>query len=95
MMEIIKWGTFIFFAVFIIVGIFFAYFLVPETARLTLEDMDILFSTRGSARHKRRAVDAMLQHRRQNDELHVVVKVENPAKSQLELTSKHVEDSRL
>ncbi|KAJ9427781.1 hypothetical protein FOXG_04622 [Fusarium oxysporum f. sp. lycopersici 4287] len=95
MMENIKWGTFIFFAAFIVVGIFFAYFLVPETARLTLEDMDILFSTKGSARHKRRAVDAILQNRQQNDEFHDDFMVEDPAKSQLEPTSKHVEESRL
>ncbi|EXK43537.1 hypothetical protein FOMG_02482 [Fusarium oxysporum f. sp. melonis 26406] len=95
MMENIKWGTFIFFAAFIVVGIFFAYFLVPETARLTLEDMDILFSTKGSARHKRRAVDAILQNRQQNDEFHDDFMVEDPAKSQLEQTSKHVEESRL
>uniref|UniRef100_A0A0D2XKZ8 Quinate transporter n=1 Tax=Fusarium oxysporum (strain Fo5176) TaxID=660025 RepID=A0A0D2XKZ8_FUSOF len=80
---------------FIVVGIFFAYFLVPETARLTLEDMDILFSTKGSARHKRRAVDAILQNRQQNDEFHDDFMVEDPAKSQLEPTSKHVEESRL
>ncbi|KAG5782214.1 hypothetical protein H9Q73_004142 [Fusarium xylarioides] len=95
MMKNIKWGTFIFFAAFIVVGIFFAYFLVPETARLTLEDMDILFSTKGSARHKRRAVDAILQNRQQNDEFHDDFKVEDPAKSHLEPTSKHVEESRL
>ncbi|KAK2685262.1 hypothetical protein QWA68_015642 [Fusarium oxysporum] len=95
MMENIKWGTFIFFAAFIVVGIFFAFFLVPETARLTLEDMDILFSTKGSARHKRRAVDAILQNRQQNDERHDDFKVEEPTKSQLEPTSNHVEESRL
>ncbi|ENH66730.1 Quinate permease [Fusarium oxysporum f. sp. cubense race 1] len=95
MMEKFKWGTFIFFAAFIVVGIIFAYFLVPETARLTLEDMDILFSTKGSARHKRRAVDAILQHRRQNDDLYDDLKVKDLAKLQLEPTSKHVEESRL
>ncbi|KAL7765089.1 hypothetical protein ACKLNR_003005 [Fusarium oxysporum f. sp. zingiberi] len=95
MMEKIKWGTFIFFSAFIVVGIIFAYFLVPETARLTLEDMDILFLTKGSARHKRRAVDAILQHRRQNDDLYDDLKVKDLAKLQLEPTSKHVEESRL
>ncbi|KAM5517500.1 MFS quinate transporter [Fusarium oxysporum f. sp. phaseoli] len=95
MMENIKWGTFIFFAAFIVVGIFFAYFFVPETARLTLEDMDILFSTKGSARHKRRVVDAILQNRQQNDDFHDDFKVKDPVKSHLEPTSKHVEESRL
>lgn len=59
MMVDLKWGTFIFFAAFVFVGFFFAYFLVPETSGLTLEEMDILFSQSGSARQKRRKLDAM------------------------------------
>lgn len=45
MIENIKYGTYIFFAAFCFLAAIFAYFLVPETANKTLEELDILFST--------------------------------------------------
>ncbi|KAI1335313.1 general substrate transporter [Xylariaceae sp. FL0016] len=42
MIEDIKYGTFIFFGVCIVVSFIFAYFLVPETKGVALEDMDLM-----------------------------------------------------
>lgn len=42
MMNSIKYGTFLFFGTCTVVAFFFAYFFVPETKGVPLEDMDIL-----------------------------------------------------
>lgn len=39
------WGTYIFFAVFLFVGIFWVWFALPETKGATLEDMDRVFKS--------------------------------------------------
>lgn len=64
-MERIQWGTFLFFAGFVVVGFVFAYFFIPETSGLTLEEMDILFAQGGSARQKRRGLEYALQSSRE------------------------------
>ncbi|KAI0100996.1 general substrate transporter [Nemania sp. FL0031] len=43
MLQKIGWGTYIFFAAFCILAAIFSYFLVPETAGATLEDIGRLF----------------------------------------------------
>ncbi|KAI4183167.1 MAG: hypothetical protein L6R41_005554 [Letrouitia leprolyta] len=50
MLEGIKYGTFIFFGLMTFGGAAFLWSYVPETARLTLEEMDILFGSEGVAR---------------------------------------------
>lgn len=49
MIEGIRWGTFVIFGVLITMGAAFIWFYVPETKRLTLEEMDILFGSSGVA----------------------------------------------
>ncbi|CAG9990367.1 unnamed protein product [Clonostachys byssicola] len=68
MMEGIQWGTFIFFASSIVLGIIFSYFFIPETEGVSLEEMDILFSAPGSARQKRKAVEEVIAERREEAE---------------------------
>ena len=45
----ISWGTFLIFGILIITGAAFIWFYVPETSRLTLEEMDIVFGSSGVA----------------------------------------------
>ncbi|KAH8696062.1 putative MFS sugar transporter [Talaromyces proteolyticus] len=49
MITHLKYGTFIFFGVMIILGAGFVYFFVPETKQLTLEEMDVIFGSQGFA----------------------------------------------
>ena len=49
MLETMKWGTFLFFGIIIIIGAGFVWFFVPETKGLTLEEMDVLFGSAGVA----------------------------------------------
>lgn len=44
MLDNLKWGTYVFFAVFCIIAVGFTYFFVPETKGKSLEDMDIAFN---------------------------------------------------
>ncbi|KAL8957243.1 MAG: hypothetical protein Q9193_005434 [Seirophora villosa] len=50
MLEHITYGTFIFFGMMTFSGAVFLWFYVPETKRLTLEEMDIVFGSMGVAR---------------------------------------------
>ncbi|CAK7207387.1 hypothetical protein SEUCBS139899_010197 [Sporothrix eucalyptigena] len=43
MVNTIKYGTYLFYAAWIVVGFAFTYFLVPETKGVSLEDMGLLF----------------------------------------------------
>mgnify|MGYP005988717257 CR=1 FL=1 len=43
MLDNLKWGTYLFFAVFCVIAVAFTYFFVPETKGKSLEDMDIAF----------------------------------------------------
>ena len=49
MLESLKYGTFIFFGLMTFSGGLFVWFYVPETKRLTLEEMDTLFGSTGVA----------------------------------------------
>jgi len=50
MLENITYGTFIFFGMVITLGGVFIWFFVPETSRLTLEEMDNVFGSTGLAK---------------------------------------------
>ncbi|KAL1963007.1 hypothetical protein VTN77DRAFT_8755 [Rasamsonia byssochlamydoides] len=45
----LKYGTFIFFGLFTLLGAVFIFFFVPETKQLTLEEMDVIFGSVGVA----------------------------------------------
>ena len=42
-------GTYIFFGIFTFIGAGFIWYVVPETSRLTLEEMDLIFGSAGVA----------------------------------------------
>lgn len=46
MLEAWAWGTYIFFSVFLAVGIVWVHFQLPETKGATLEEMDRVFKSR-------------------------------------------------
>lgn len=64
MVANITYGTFLFFGSSLVVAMVVVYFLLPETKGLALEDMDILFSTKGSAPLKRRQADNIITSQR-------------------------------
>ncbi|SPO06149.1 related to quinate transport protein [Cephalotrichum gorgonifer] len=49
MLQKITYGTYILFGVLTVLGAGFIWFVVPETKRLTLEEMDIIFGSEGAA----------------------------------------------
>ncbi|KAI9815950.1 MAG: hypothetical protein M1827_001942 [Pycnora praestabilis] len=49
MLTHMKYGTYIFFGLFTFMGAAFIWFFVPETKRLTLEEMDVVFGSQGTA----------------------------------------------
>ncbi|KAL3481200.1 general substrate transporter [Aspergillus californicus] len=49
MLEDIRYGTYIFFGLITSLGAVFVYFLVPETKQLSLEEMDTIFGSQGTA----------------------------------------------
>lgn len=65
MIEDIEYGVFLFFGTSVVCGMTFAYFFLPETKGVQLEDMDIMFSAKGFARQKRKTLDAVLAERRE------------------------------
>lgn len=46
MLEHWEWGTYIFFAVFLAVGIVWVWWVLPETKNATLEEMDRVFGSK-------------------------------------------------
>ena len=48
MLSSIGWGTYIFFAAWLVLGALFVYFFVPETCGKTLEQMDAAFGSHTS-----------------------------------------------
>ncbi|KAF5245522.1 hypothetical protein FOXYS1_15204 [Fusarium oxysporum] len=49
MLENITYGTYILFGLLTWIGAAFIWFVVPETKRLSLEEMDIIFGSEGTA----------------------------------------------
>ncbi|KAL4778855.1 general substrate transporter [Aspergillus varians] len=49
MLEGIRYGTYIFFGLMTTIGAFFIYFFLPETKQLSLEEMDVIFGSEGTA----------------------------------------------
>lgn len=49
LLENITYGTYILFGLITTLGAAFIWFLVPETKRLTLEEMDTIFGSEGAA----------------------------------------------
>ena len=49
LLEKITYGTYILFGLLTFVGAGFIWFFVPETKRLSLEEMDIIFGSEGAA----------------------------------------------
>lgn len=49
MLQNWKWGTYIFFAVFLAAGIVWVHFCLPETKGATLEEMDRVFGSHTGA----------------------------------------------
>ncbi|KAK2599034.1 hypothetical protein QQS21_005501 [Conoideocrella luteorostrata] len=54
MLDTLRWGTYVFFAVFCVIAIGFTYFFVPETKGKSLEDMDIAFGDTAAHEEKMR-----------------------------------------
>lgn len=59
MITHMKYGTFIFFGVLTLLGSVFVFFFVPETKRLTLEEMDVLFGSPGLVEADRERMQAV------------------------------------
>jgi hypothetical protein len=49
LLESITYGTYILFGLLTLLGAAFIWFFVPETKRLTLEEMDTIFGSEGTA----------------------------------------------
>lgn len=59
MIAHIRYGTFIVFGILIALGAGFVFFFTPETSRLTLEEMDIVFGSLGVAQADRERMVAI------------------------------------
>lgn len=49
MIAAISYGTYLLFGFLTLIGAAFIWFFVPETKRLTLEEMDVIFGSQGTA----------------------------------------------
>jgi len=49
MISGISYGTYLIFGILTFIGAGFIHFVVPETKRLTLEEMDVIFGSEGTA----------------------------------------------
>lgn len=66
MMTNITYGTFLFFAASVVVGLVIVYFLMPETKGLSLEEMDILYDIPSViAINQRKKADAIIAAQRE------------------------------
>lgn len=65
MIADIQYGTFLFFGTSVVCGLTFSYFFLPETKGVSLEDIDIMFGSKGFARQKRKNLDRVLAERRE------------------------------
>jgi hypothetical protein len=77
MIADIQYGTFLFFGSSVVCGMIFSYFFLPETKGVALEDMDIMFSSKGFASQKRKALDATLAERREEVNTNRVAREKN------------------
>jgi hypothetical protein len=68
MMTNIHYGTFLFFGSWLAIAMVFVFFLMPETKGLSLEEMDILFGTPGTAINKRRKADNVIAAQREAEQ---------------------------
>lgn len=50
MLESITWGTYIFFLAFMLMGVAYAYWILPETRNVSLEAIDQLFKSNDATR---------------------------------------------
>lgn len=50
MLESIKWGTYIFFLAFMLMGVAYVIWLLPETRNVSLEAIDELFKSQDASR---------------------------------------------
>lgn len=82
MLQAWAWGTYIFFAGFLVVGIFAVWFFLPETKNATLEDMDRVFKSRTGE------IDARLM-REVQEEVGLVALVEARSAAQYEKRDIH------
>ncbi|KAK9451146.1 uncharacterized protein V1518DRAFT_371278 [Limtongia smithiae] len=94
MLQKYPWQTYVFFAVFCALACGFAIFVVPETRRRSLEDMDAVFGDHQAVNDKRRLqmiVDS-LQHDMQNEqERYSVVRSESSPAQSFAVSSDSVE----
>lgn len=58
MLEAWEWGTYIFFAVFLAIGIVWVWFFIPETKGATLEEMDRVFKSHSGEEDARMLAEA-------------------------------------
>ncbi|KAL8826583.1 MAG: hypothetical protein Q9170_007346 [Blastenia crenularia] len=72
MLKRIKYGTFIFFGLMTFGGAVFLWFFVPETKRLTLEEMDVVFGSVGVAKADSERMRAINREIGLNDALRVM-----------------------
>lgn len=57
LIESISYGTYLLFGILTILGAGFVWFYVPETKRLTLEEMDVVFGSEGTAEKDMRRME--------------------------------------
>lgn len=70
MMTNITYGTFLFFACSVVVGLVIVIFLMPETKGLSLEEMDILFNVPGVlAINQRKKANAIIAEQREAERI--------------------------
>ena len=59
MLATLKWGTFVIFVCIIVLGGAFFHFVVPETKQLSLEEMDTVFGSSGTAAADRATMEGI------------------------------------
>ncbi len=88
MLNRISYGTYIIFGLLTYLGAAFIWFFVPETKRLTLEEMDIIFGSEGTSQadfermeeiNNAIGLTAMLQHQLQTSSTSPVLPPVTPA----------------
>jgi hypothetical protein len=78
MLKSWKWGTYIFFSVFLAAAIVWVWWFLPETKGATLEEMDRVFNSQAGER------DAVLLREAQQEVSMLTLKVEKGEKGHVE-----------